>query len=172
MTVPAPALTPAASVAGPGRQLLRLTVAGAMYAIDIEVVHEILNVPPTTPVPLMPDFVRGVMNLRGAVVPVIDLGARIGAEPCQLGRRSCVVVVEVHAAEGAQTIGLLADAVHEVFGIPPEGLEAVPPMGTRVPAEFLSGIARAADRIVPVLAVERILELDELARLVGQHAVH
>jgi len=159
-------------VTATARQLLRLTVGSAMYAIDIAVVREILNVPALTTVPLMPSFMRGVMNLRGAVVPVIDLGARLGMADAALGKRSAIVVVDVGSDGSAQTLGLLVDAVHEVFPVAAEGLEPVPALGTRVPPAYLSAIARIGERIVPVLATEQVLELGELARLVGEHTLN
>lgn len=164
----------AAAEVQPGRQLLRLTVGASMFAIDIDAVREILKAVQLTEVPLMPSFVRGVMNLRGAVVPVIDLGARLGGQPSAVTRRTCIVVVDVGGSEQGQTLGVFVDAVHEVFGA--DGLEPVPSLGMQVPSDFLAGIARAGEQTVPVLSTERVLDLEELAHLIahdgGSNARH
>jgi purine-binding chemotaxis protein CheW len=161
-----------ATATGHGGQLLRLALGEHRYAVAIEHVREILKVTHLTALPLMPPFVRGVMNLRGAVVPVIDLGARLGLGEATLQRRSCVVVVEVltQAEQRSQTLGLLVDAVHEVADIPAAGLEPAPPLGTDIAVEYLDGIARLRGDIVPVLALARVLDEDTLAAEISAHA--
>jgi len=152
-------------------QLLRLAVGPRMYAVPIERVREILKVSQLTVLPLMPTFVRGVMNLRGAVVPVIDLGARLGGAPTLLARRTCVVIVEQRSADGAsQTLGVLVDAVHEVVEAAGADIEPVPQLGTEIASEFLAGMARLRGEIVPVLAMERVLDEDALTQAIAAHA--
>jgi purine-binding chemotaxis protein CheW len=142
-----------------------------MYAVPIERVREILKVSQLTVLPLMPTFVRGVMNLRGAVVPVIDLGARLGGAPTILARRTCVVIVEQRSADGAsQTLGVLVDAVHEVVEAAGTDIEPVPQLGTEIASEFLAGMARLRGEIVPVLAMERVLDEDALTQAIAAHA--
>jgi purine-binding chemotaxis protein CheW len=167
---PSPHIGEAATVAA--RQLLRLAMGEHRYAVAIDRVKEILKVSQLTTLPLMPPFVRGVMNLRGAVVPVIDLGARLGLCEATLQRRSCVVVVEVigHADRSSQTLGLLVDAVHEVADVPASGLENVPPLGTEIRVDFLEGMARLRGEIVPVLALERVLDEEALTHEIASHA--
>ena len=101
------------------RQFLRFVLADAVFAVPIDSVREILELGPTTALPMMPSFVRGVMNLRGAVVPVIDLAARYNLPPTIPGRRTCIVVAEVTPSGEhdcpRQVLGLLVDAVHEVL---------------------------------------------------------
>ena len=154
------------------RQVLRLAMGDYRYAVAIDQVREILKVSQLTALPLMPAFVRGVMNLRGAVVPVIDLGARLGLCEATLQRRSCVVIVEVigHAERSSQTLGLLVDAVHEVADVPASGLENAPPLGTEIRVDFLEGMARLRGEIVPVLALERVLDEDTLSDEIAAHA--
>lgn len=174
--------------------LLRMAVGTEALAVPIDDVREILEVGRLTALPRTPDFVRGVMNLRGAVVPVIDLAARVGQPPTVLGRRSCVVVVEAghhggdpaaeaagdaaHAADEADggdetlVVGLLVDAVFEVFDVPPSGVEPVPPLGTRIAGSFLSGMTRARGEVIGVLALERVLARHELSMLIAAHAPH
>ena len=165
--------TPSALRADEPRQLLRMALGQSMYAIEIDRVREILKVASLTELPLMPPFMRGVMNLRGAVVPVIDLAARLGLGSTTLERRTCIVVLEAQSADDhgqEQRLGVLVDAVYEVLDVPPAGLEAVPAFGTPVAVHHLKGIARAGGQMVPVLDCERVLELDELAGLVATHA--
>jgi len=153
-------------------QYLRFALGDGIYAVPIDAVREILELGPSTPLPLMPRFVRGVMNLRGAVVPVIDLAARLALPSAVPGRRSCTIVVEVqppeHADHGAQVIGLMVDAVHEVLDAEADALEEPPALGNRIDPRFIAGIARHRGDMVPVLALSRTLALDELADLIGQ----
>jgi len=165
-------LPPVDAAPAVARQVLRLAMGEHRYAIGIDRVREILKVSQLTALPLMPPFVRGVMNLRGAVVPVIDLGARLGLCEATLQRRSCVVIVEVigHADRASQTLGLLVDAVHEVADVPAAGLELAPPLGTEIRVDFLEGMARLRGEIVPVLALERVLDEDALSHEIASHA--
>lgn len=169
-----------------GCSLLRMAVGSDAVAVAIDDVREILEVGRLTALPRTPDFVRGVMNLRGAVVPVIDLMARLGQAPAQIGRRSCVVVVETaapaddedgaddaddHGASGhadSLVVGLLVDAVYEVFDAPPGEFEPVPPLGTSIDASFLLGMSRVRNEVIGVLALDRVLAQHELTALIGK----
>jgi purine-binding chemotaxis protein CheW len=157
-----------------GRQYLCLAVGGVTYAIGIDMVREILEVGRMTPLPLTPDFVRGVMNLRGAVVPVIDLKARFGEPPSHIGRRSSVVIVETDHKdqEGPLVVGVLVDGVSEVLEIAQHDIEPVPVLGTRIPREFIHGMAKAKGVILCILDAERILARDAMAALIEAHAGH
>ncbi len=154
-----------------GKQYLCLAVGVETYAIGIDMVREILEVGRMTPLPLTPDFVRGVMNLRGAVVPVIDLKARFGDAPAVIGRRSSVVIVETdhRDQEGPLVVGVLVDGVSEVLEISSQDIEPVPALGTRIPREFLQGMAKAKGALLSILDVDRILELDALAGLIAAY---
>ena len=158
--------------AGEPQQYLRFSLGRDPHALRIEAVREILEVGHMTPLPLMPDFVRGVMNLRGAVVPVIDLGARIGLGATTLATRTCIVVVDAPARDAhsaPQPMGVLVDAVHEVFDDAGRDAEPVPRLGTRVPPEFIRGIVRVRDRATPELDLDAILEQQVLADLIAHH---
>ena len=177
VAAPAPGAAAGAAPALQALQFLRFTSAGQHCALRIDAVREILEVGTTTPLPLVPGFVSGVMNLRGAVVPVFDLGARVGLAPIQIGRRSCVVVVAVADAVDAdaepQTLGLLVDAVHEVFDCPAAELEAVPRLGTRIAPQFLRSMVRSRGQATPELDLANILDLQALSALIeGHHASH
>jgi purine-binding chemotaxis protein CheW len=178
-------LSPASAADGAGpaaattRALLRMAVGVEVLALPIAAVREILQAPRLTPLPRTPAFVRGVMNLRGAVVPVIDLAARLAdrhdnVTASSLSRRSCVVVVELTSGEGerAPSLGLLVDAVHEVFDIDAGEIEPVPPLGTCIGAEFLAGMVRGRGQVIALLALERVLDAADLAALIEHHALH
>ena len=155
------------------RQLLRFTLGTALYGVPIELVREILQVSAMTAVPMMPSFVRGVMNLRGSVVPVFDLGLRVGLAPTPIGRRTCVVILEAPNADGGtQCHGVLVDAVHEVLDIATRDVEPVPALGTRAAPQFISGVARVLNQSLELVDVERVFDDAELARLVAEHGSH
>jgi purine-binding chemotaxis protein CheW len=173
--------------------LLRMAVGDEIVAVGIEDVREILQITRMTPLPRTPDFVRGVMNLRGAVVPVVDLSARLGRAPTVIGRRSCIVVVDCHAdaheteahAQAQRdghdahehppqswVMGLLVDAVFEVFDRGAGEIEAAPSLGTRITPEYLRGVTRAGGELVSVLALPRLLSARELALGIANFQPH
>jgi purine-binding chemotaxis protein CheW len=115
---------------------------------------------------MMPAFVRGVINLRGAVVPVVDLSARFGRPNSAISRRSCVVIIEAASADGqAQDIGLLVDTVSAVLDIPASQIEPPPSFGAKIRADFISGMAKVDGKFVIVLEVDRVLSIDEMSEL-------
>lgn len=190
-TPPAGRGLPATQVEPPC-SLLRMAVGGQDLAVPIDDVREILEVGRLTALPRTPDFVRGVMNLRGAVVPVIDLAVRVGQPAIVIGRRSCVVVVEAEPpvqADGAHdataeaadapstdcttlVVGLLVDAVYEVFDAPGSGIEPTPALGTRIAPVYLRGMTRNRGEVIGVLALDRVLAPQELSTLIAQHLPH
>lgn len=162
-----PAATPNAA-ASATQQCLRFAVGRETCAVRVELVREILEVAQMTPLPLMPSFVCGVMNLRGVVVPVIDLAARLGMPTTVLGRRTCVVIVDLPGTDGEAplTLGVLVEAVHEVFDAPPGEAEAVPRLGMRIAPAFVRSILRVRGVATPELDLSTILHHEELARLI------
>jgi purine-binding chemotaxis protein CheW len=154
---------------GDARQYLCLAVGGEMYALSIDTVREIQEITRMTALPLTPNFVKGVMNLRGAVVPVIDLSARFGGRVSTLSKRSAIVIVESgHShADGTLVVGVLVDGVSEVLEIAPQDIEPVPVLGTRIDRRFLAGISKARGGMLAVLDIERILDRDEMAELMS-----
>ncbi len=179
--------TSAAPPIGPGGalcSLLRMAVGSEVLAVPIEDVREILQVARLTPLPRTPAFVRGVMNLRGAVVPVIDLAARLGHEAAEIGRRSCIVIVESAASNPADdedgeaghtaalVVGLLVDAVFEVFDRAAHEIEAAPALGTGTDATYLRGMTRAAGEVIGVIALPQVLATRELAAAIAAYQPH
>jgi purine-binding chemotaxis protein CheW len=122
-----------------------------VFAMDIRTVREIIQYGPVTLVPLMPDFVRGVINLRGAVVPVIDLQARFGRPAAEIGRRTCVVIFDAMRGGERVELGLLVDAVREVIGIAADQIEPPPDFGASVAREFILGMGKVVGRFVIIL---------------------
>jgi purine-binding chemotaxis protein CheW len=146
-------------------QYLTFQLGGETFAVGILAIKEILEYVPLTQVPLMPAFIRGVMNLRGAVVPVIDLSLRFGRSRTEIGRRTCIVIIEVMFEEHQQYIGVLVDAVHEVLAIAASDIEPPPQFGSKIRADFIAGMARVEERFVVLLYVDKVLSVDEMAML-------
>jgi purine-binding chemotaxis protein CheW len=134
-------------------------------ALPISHIREILQFEAVTEVPLTPPFVRGVLNVRGAVVPVIDLGVRFGRERTAVGRRTCVVILEVPTTEDPVVLGVLVDHVNEVLDICDDDVEPAPSFGSSMRSDFVHGVAKIGARFVIVLSVEHVLSVDELASL-------
>lgn len=147
------------------QQFLTFMLGGETFAIGILSVKEIIEYGSLTTVPMMPDFIRGVINLRGAVVPVVDLAARFGRKAAEVGRRTCIVIAEVANAEGHQDIGVIVDMVNEVLEIAPADIEPAPAFGARIRSDFISGMGRMDGGFVILLDVSRVLSEDELAAL-------
>ncbi|MBM5573995.1 chemotaxis protein CheW [Deefgea sp. CFH1-16] len=150
-------------------QYLSFQLGGETFAIGIRSIREILEYEYLTEVPMMPDFLRGVMNLRGAVVPVTDLALRFGRARTELGRRTCVVIVEVLDPETdmTQLIGVLVDAVHEVLTIALDDIERAPQFGSKLRTEFISGMACVENRFIVLLDISRVLSVEEMSILAG-----
>jgi purine-binding chemotaxis protein CheW len=151
----------------PEDSLLYLTfvLSGEMYAIGILSVKEIIEYGNLTQVPMMPDFIRGVVNLRGAVVPVVDLSARFGRPPSEITRRSCIVIIEVGTESERQDVGVVVDSVSEVLEIPGSEIEPAPSFGARIRVDFIRGMGKVNGRFVIILDVDRTLSVDEMAAL-------
>jgi len=152
--------------AGGSHKYLSFTLRGEVYAMAIEQVKEIIEFGQITTVPMMPAYMRGVINLRGAVVPVVDLSRRFGGEASVVGRRTCVVILELSQPDASrQVIGVIVDAVNAVLDIAPDAIEPPPSFGTSVRPDFVRGMGKVKDRFVVILDVQRTLSLDELNAL-------
>ncbi len=132
------------------------------YAVPIPRVREVLRYPRVTKVPETPPWIRGVMNLRGSVVPVVDLGAKFGLGPSQVTRTTCVVVLEVDLAGQAVVMGIMTDRVNKVVALGSSEVEPPPAFGTRVRPEYLLAIARIGDGLACILDVDRVLSAEEI----------
>ena len=148
-----------------GAQYLTFLLGREVFAMDIRTVREIIQYGPMTTVPLMPDFVRGVINLRGAVVPVIDLHARFGRPAATVGKKTCIVIFDSVRDGERVELGLLVDAVSEVIDIAADQIEPPPSFGTAVRRDFIQGMGKVASRFVIILDPDRAFDVDEMARL-------
>ena len=146
-------------------QYLTFSLGEEVFAMDIRTVREIIQYGPMTTLPLMPGFVRGVINLRGAVVPVIDLQARFGRAPAQVGKKSCIVIFDALRHGERVELGLLVDAVSEVIDIAPAQIEPPPDFGSSVRRDFIRAMGKVADRFVVILEPDRALDVEDMAAL-------
>lgn len=160
---------PAAAHADSAAQFLTFALGEEVFAMDIRTVREIIQHGPMTTVPLMPGFVRGVINLRGAVVPVIDLHARFGRPPARVGKKTCIVIFDaVRQIEGQAErveLGLMVDAVSEVIDIAAAQIEPPPNFGTTVKRDFIRGMGKVAERFVIILEPDRAFDVTEMAEI-------
>lgn len=147
-------------------QCLTFQLGNELFAVGILNVREIIEYGHLTVVPMMPDSVRGVINLRGAVVPVIDLRRRFGHAPTVVGRRTCIVIVETPTAEEAQVVGIMVDAVNEVLDIPDTQIEPPPAFGTHLRTDFIRGMAKMDKGFILVLDLNHVLAEDDFHALV------
>lgn len=147
------------------QQYLTFSLGSEMFAVGTLSVKEIIEYGQLTVVPMMPDFIRGVINLRGAVVPVIDLDARFGRGEKKVTRRTCIVIIEVPNEEGAQDIGVVVDSVSEVLEIPAADIAPAPAFGARIRSDFITGMGKVNGRFVILLNVGRVLSMDEIVTL-------
>ena len=148
-------------------QYLAFGLGGEAFAMEIGYVKEVIQYGELTEVPLMPPFIRGVINLRGAMVPVVDLSVRFGRPPTEVARRSCVVILEVPRAEGPVVVGIIVENVSEVLELAPSEIEPAPAFGGDIRSEFLSGVGKIGTRFVILLDVNHVLTTDELTALSG-----
>lgn len=145
---------------------LTFSVSDDVYGVGISSVKEIIEYPSLTSVPMTPDFIRGVINLRGNVVPVIDLAVRLGKDSRKSGKRSCVIIVELEADGEMSDVGFVVDAVNEVVDIDDNDIEAAPSFGAKIRADFISGMGKRNDNFIIILELERVLSIDELSELI------
>lgn len=146
-------------------QYLTFHLGGEMFAIGILSIKEIIEYGSLTEVPMMPEFIRGVINLRGAVVPVVDLSARFGRRRTEITRRTCIVIIEVESDGDKHDVGVVVDSVSEVLEIPAGEIEPAPSFGTRIRADFIQGMGKVGGKFVIILSVNNVLSLDDLALL-------
>lgn len=146
-------------------QYLTFMLSGEMFAIGILAIKEIIEYANLTTVPMMPACIRGVINLRGAVVPVVDLAARFGRTPTPVSKRTCIVIVEVESGGERQDVGVIVDAVNEVLDIPAADIEPPPSFGTKIRTDFIKGMGKIDSRFVILLNVNQVLSVDEVGSL-------
>lgn len=148
-------------------QYLTFVINQEAYGITILAIKEILEYGELTRIPMVPSFIRGVINLRGSVVPVVDLAVRMGAESAQVTKRTCIVIIEITHEDEVMDIGIVVDAVNEVLDIPPEEVEPAPNFGASIRLDFIRGMGKVNNKFVILLDVNRVLSVEELSLLDG-----
>lgn len=156
---------PAQNLHDTALQYLTFSLEEEVFAMDIRTVREIIQYGAMTTVPLMPKFVRGVINLRGAVVPVIDLQARFGRPAAQISKKTCIVIFDAQREGERVELGLMVDAVSEVVEIAQDQIEPPPSFGGAVKRDFIRGMGKMGSRFVIVLEPDKAFDIEDMARL-------
>jgi len=147
----------------PISQFLTFELATEIYAINILFIREIIEYGNLTQVPMVPDFIAGVINLRGSVVPVIDLSSRFGRSETTITKRTSIVIIEITSENELLEIGIMVDIVNEVLEISEEAIEDAPSFGASIRTDFISGMGKIDGKFLIILDVERVLSLEELS---------
>jgi len=142
---------------------LTFTLADEEYGIGILKIKEIIGMMPVTTVPQTPEFVKGVINLRGKVIPVMDLRLRFGMEAIDYNERTCIIVVEIGGSTGTIQIGIVVDSVSEVLNIKGEDVEEPPTFGTKLNTDYILGMAKMEGGVKILLDIDRVLSEGEIA---------
>ncbi|MFP5223539.1 MAG: chemotaxis protein CheW [Acidobacteriota bacterium] len=153
-------------------QYLTFTLGDEVFALDIASVREVLEYTTITKVPRTPEAIRGVINLRGRAVPVVDVRLKFGMPETQRTVNTCIIIVEVRLGGEETVLGALADSVKEVMDIEPKDIEPAPRMGTSIKADFIEGIGKQGDDFIILLDIDKVFTEDELnvAAAVGEDA--
>ena len=144
---------------------LTFTLAEEEYGIGILKIKEIIGMLPITSVPQTPEFVKGVINLRGKVIPVMDLRLRFGMPPIDYSDRTCIIVVEIGGQAGTILVGIVVDAVSEVLNIKGDDIEKTPTFGTELNTDYILGMAMMEGGVKILLDIDQVLSSDELSLL-------
>lgn len=157
-------MTEAAETGKEGKYLT-FTLAEEEYGIGILKIKEIIGMIPVTTVPQTPEFIKGVINLRGKVIPVMDLRLRFGMEAAEYTERTCIIVVEIEGAVGTVQIGVVVDSVSEVLNIKGEEIEETPTFGAKLNTDYIRGMSKMEGGVKILLDIDRVLSNQEIAVL-------
>lgn len=148
------------------RQYLMFNLGGETYGVGINAIREIIEYQGVTGIPLAPAFLRGVINLRGAVVPVLDLSVRFGRAVTSINRRTCIVIVEAVQGDAIHLLGVIVDGVTEVREVEPDQVEQQPQFGLGLRSDFVAGMLKREQGFIPVLDLAAVLSTRELESLI------
>ena len=148
------------------RQYLTFKLLEETFAVDVAKVREILELVPITRIPRTPNYMQGVINLRGSVVPVMDMRLKFGIKESSKTVNTCIVVVEVMHDTELLVIGALVDSVEEVFELEPDQIEPAPKIGTKINSDYLMGMGRNDGQFIMILDIDRTFTTDELSQAV------
>ena len=149
------------------RQYVTFGLGEELFGVEVTRAREILDLTPVTKVPQTPDYLLGVINLRGQVVPVVDLRVKLGLPRQEATRDSCIIVMEVQMDGETMTVGGLADSVREVLELRDDQIEPPPRMGTRLKTEFIAGMGKVEEEFLILLDIDKIFSSDELCVMQG-----
>jgi purine-binding chemotaxis protein CheW len=144
-------------------QFLTFKLGDEVFALDITKVREVLDFTTVTKVPRTPEFMRGVINLRGSVVPVVDLRLRFGMTRTENSVNTCIIITEVTVDNDTTVLGALADSVQEVLDLEPGSIAPAPRIGTGLETQFIKGMGKRDDRFIIILDIDKVFSSDELA---------
>lgn len=144
-------------------QYLTFMLGGETFAVGILAIKEIIEYPMLTSVPMMPDCVRGLINLRGSVVTVMDLSVRFGKPSTAVTKRTCIVIIEVQNGNECQTIGVVVDAVNAVLDIPTSNIAPPPSFGAKIHRDFIAGMVKSNDKFIIVLDIDNVFSIEEIS---------
>ncbi len=144
-------------------QYLTFKLEDEVFALDISKVREVLDFTTVTKVPRTPEFMRGVINLRGNVVPVVDMRLKFGMSKTEKTVNTCIIIVEISIEGETAVLGALADSVQEVVDLEPEQIEPAPRIGTRLRTEFIKGMGKRDNHFIMILDIDKVFSADELS---------
>ena len=147
------------------RQYLTFKLDNEVFALDVATVREVLDFTTVTRIPRTPEFMRGVINLRGSVVPVVDLRLAFGMSATEKTVNTCIIVMEVRLEGETAVLGALADSVEEVIDLEPEQIEPAPKIGTSIKTDFIRGMGKRDSHFLMILDIDRVFSADELREL-------
>jgi len=144
-------------------QYLTFKLDEEIFALDIAKVREVLDYTTVTKVPRTPEFMRGVINLRGSVVPVVDMRLKFGMTKTDKTVNTCIIIVEITLAGETVVLGALADAVHEVIELEPQQIEPAPRIGARLKTDYIKGMGKRGEHFIIILDIDKVFSMDELS---------
>ena len=153
----------ARAIVDKGGKYLTFTLADEDYGIEILKVKEIIGMMPITTVPQTPEYLKGVINLRGKVIPVVDLRLKFGMPSQDYTERTCIIVVEIASESGSTMMGIVVDSVSEVVHIKNEDIEETPKFGSKLDTEYILGMAKSEGRVKILMDIDRVLTVQELS---------
>lgn len=146
-------------------QFLTFTLAGEVFGVEIAQVKEVLEYTVLTKIPKTPDFMRGVINLRGGVVPVVDMRRKFGMPEMERTVNTCIIILDVVSGEGSLIVGAVADSVKEVRNLDPDQVEPPPRIGTALRTDFIRGMGKQDDHFIILLNTDRVFSSEEMGQL-------
>ena len=152
-------------------KFLTFILGEKIFAVSIMKVKEIIEYGKVLTLPMMPDFICGAINLRGKVVPIIDLSSRLGGAASEVSRRTCIIVVEMKVEEKSMTVGVMVDSVSKVLDFQKSEIDEAPSFGGHIQTDFIQGMGKTADGFIIILNLDKVLGMDDLQSM-AEMALH